>query len=185
MKKRANLFSQRIESQTANKYFQYGKRITYSVLLLGVVFFVVLISAYYYFNQQLIALNGKKNIYSRYILANKSLSQDIQHFVYKFSLLKTYLESDVSGFTHYKYIISMLQPIENSYDIESYTINNNRTVTFSLIVPTYNEGLQVLAFFEKEDVLKNFDSLILESFDITETSSNYTMTFNGVLKPIN
>lgn len=184
MKKRINLFSQRIDNQTAKKYLFYGKRATYGVLLFGVISLLALFGIYIYLNQNLAELTSKKNTYSRYILSNKKFNQDIQQFIYKFNLLKTYTETDAEGFRYYEHLVEIITPLGIADAVDSFSIDNGHVVSFSLTVSTYDEGLMVLAFFERADVLDHFDSLTLESFDIIANASDYTLSFNGILKTL-
>ena len=146
MKKRINLFSQRNENQTAQKYLQYGKRTTYWVLLFGVLFLMALFGTYFWFNRYLSELKNKKDTYNRYILTNKEFNQEIKHFVNKFSLLKTYLASDAAGYAYYKHLKSIIKPSGAVDTIDSFTINNLQVVSFSLPKGAY--GTIVLKWLE-------------------------------------
>lgn len=184
MKRRINLFSQRIDNQTAKRYLRYGKRVTYGVLLFGVVSLMVFFGTYVFLNKNLADLKTKKNSYSRYILVNQSFNQEIQHFVHKFSLLKTYISTDAEGYRYYQSLLSIVEPVGMTDNIESFSIENTHEVNFSLFASTYEEGIQTLAFFERPEVLKHFDSLTLESFDISQNIAKYSLNFNGVMKPL-
>ncbi|PIZ63329.1 hypothetical protein COY16_02295 [Candidatus Roizmanbacteria bacterium CG_4_10_14_0_2_um_filter_39_13] len=182
MKRRINLFSQRIDNQTAKRYLRTGQRVTYGVLLFGVIALMVLFGTYIFLNKNLADLKTKKNTYERYILTNQSFNQDIQNFVQKFSLLKTYIKTDANGYSYYRALISILEPAGIADNIDTFSIDNNQDLDYSIKVSTYEEGIQVLEFFERPDVLEHFNSLTLESFNITQNEVEYTMTFNGVMK---
>jgi len=61
MKRRINLFSQRIDNQTAKRYLRTGQRVTYGVLLFGVIALMVLFGTYIFLNKNLADLKTKKN----------------------------------------------------------------------------------------------------------------------------
>jgi len=184
MKRRINLFSQRIDNQTAKRYLRYGKRVTYGVLLFGVVTLMVFFGTYIYLNKHLADLKTKKNSYDRYILANQSFNQEIQHFVQKFSLLKTYISTDAEGHRYYQSFLSIVEPVGMTDNVVSFSIDNTHVVDFSISASTYEEGIQSLAFFEQSEVLEHFDSLTLESFDISQNLAEYSLNFNGVMEPL-
>ncbi len=184
MKRRINLFSQRIDNQTAKRYLRYGKRVTYGVLLFGVVALVVFFGTYIFLNKHLADLKTKKNSYNRYVLANQSFNQEIQHFVHKFALLKTYISTDAEGYRYYQTLLSIVEPVGMTDNIVSFSIENTHVVNFSLSASTYEEGIQMLAFFEQPEVLEHFDSLTLESFDIGQNVAEYSLKFNGVMKSL-
>ena len=182
MKRRINLFSQRIDNQKAKRYLRTSQRVTYGVLLFGVIALMALFGTYIYLSNNLAELNTKKNTYNRYILTNQSFNKDIQRFVQKFSLLKTYIKTDANGYSYYRDLIAILEPAGIADNIDTFSIDNNQNLDYSIKVSTYEEGIQVLEFFEQPDVLEHFNSLTLESFNITQNEVEYTMTFNGVMK---
>jgi len=184
MKRRVNLFSQRIDNQTGKRYVLYGKRVTYGVLLVGVVSLISLFGLYVYLNNNLAKLNTTKSTYNRYILANQSFNQEIQKFVSKFALLKRYMQTDADGFAYYQKLQEIVQPIGVADKIDTFSIDTTHTVKYSFKVSTYDEGLQVLAFFEKPEVLEHFETLTLESFEITQNAGVYTMSFDGIMNPL-
>lgn len=184
MKKRVNLFSQRIDNQTATKYILYGKRATYGVLLFGVVALVVVTLLYVYFSRTVAGLEKNKSTYNRYILANTVFNKEIQRFLQKYTLLNGYLKNDVKGFQYYLNVLSIIQPLDIADNMESFSIDTSRKVTFSLSVSEYERGLEVVSFFEQISVLEKFEALSLESFDISPNSATYQMSFTGVLKEL-
>ncbi|PJE61368.1 hypothetical protein COU87_04920 [Candidatus Roizmanbacteria bacterium CG10_big_fil_rev_8_21_14_0_10_39_12] len=184
MKKRINLFSQRIDNQTATKFILYGIRATYGVLLFGVVALVVVTMLYVYFSRSVTELEKTKSTYNRYILANTIFNKEIQRFLQKYTLLNGYLKNDVKGFQYYLNVLSIIQPLDVADNLESFTIDTSRKVTFSLAVPEYKRGLEIISFFEQESVLEKFDALSLESFNISPNSTTYQLSFTGVLKEL-
>lgn len=182
MKRRIDLFSQRLEKKTTQKYLDIGTRILFGIFIFIFLSQIVLFGAYYLLNKNLEELKIKKHSYNRFILSNKAFNRDIQYFVSKFALLRKYLLTDANGNEYYKHIIDIFSPISSISTLSSFTINNTRETTITLNMETNEDALQVVDFLETSEILDNFENLTISDLSIEKSATEYSIQLNGIVK---
>jgi len=186
MKSHVNLFSQRGQNQTIDKYLSIAYKATLGLFSVF-IFLIIVIGAYYtYLQSRLVELSKIEQTYDKYLLVNKEFSSNLQEFVFKYQLLKSYLLTDLGGSKHYFGLIQILKLRSVDDNLISFDLNLGGEITFTLLFDSFEESTDFLKFVENPEMLALFDDLQLNTFEIdfnsNSNSKSYELTFKGIMK---
>ena len=186
MKSHVNLFSQRGQNQTIDKYLSIAYKATLSLFAVF-IFFIIVVGAYYnYLQSRLVELSKIEQTYNKYLLVNKEFSNNLQKFVFKYQLLKSYLLTDLGGSKHYFELIQILKLRSVDDNLISFDLKLGGEITFTLLFDSFEESTDFLKFVENPKMLALFDDLQLNTFEIdfnsNSNSKSYELTFKGIIK---
>ena len=180
MKKRIDLFSQRISSKALIDYLR--KIRTYSLYsfvgLLGVI--VILSGIYLYFSLRLNNLSDKRSTYNRYIVLNTPFVQDLRRFAVKFSLLKSMLQDDARSYTYYKHLITIVSLAPANGTITSFKIDSTQKTEFTIHFASYEDAIAFIEYSETAAFLDQFLNISLNEFQISgDGDVIYELMYSG------
>ena len=180
MKKRIDLFSQRISSKALIDYLRKIRSYSlYSFVgLLGVI--VILSGIYLYFSLRLNNLSDKRSTYNRYIVLNTPFVQDLRRFAVKFSLLKSMLQDDARSYTYYKHLITIVSLAPANGTITSFKIDSTQKTEFSMHFASYDDAIAFIEYSEGSAFLEKFTNISLNEFQIQDKENGeYDLIYSG------
>jgi len=187
MKNRINLFRQKPQLDFLSLHAPQIKKF---LTIFGIIIFVVfifLVAQTIRLDLQLQDLGKKKEIYLKYLLIDKDTEANMRYFKSKQTQLNTFLKEDANFLPYYTVLKESLDQSSNSAILDTIVIDKDRATRFVVKFSNYDEMLAFLKYIESEDFLKNFTSLSLESFNLSQDFSsvkNYQLELKGVFKEL-
>jgi len=180
MKRRIDLFSQRIFTKTFVNYLDNVRIVSLYVFiaLIGVV--ILLSSAYFFLSSKLNNLTKKRSTYNRYIVLNTPFVQDLRRFAIKYSLLKSILQDDAKSYSYYNHLQSILIKAPVQGTITNFTINNAQEAEFIITFASYSDAISFIEYSENPDFLEQFTTISLNEFQIQKDEDvPYNLSYSG------
>lgn len=185
MKKRIDLFSQRISSKELIDYLR-KVRIYALYGFIGLLCLIVILSSVYLFITSVEKkLTEKRSTYNRFIVLNTPFVQDLRRFAVKFSLLKTMLKDDARSYAYYTHLAAIvsLSPVQG--EIKDFRINNLQETEFSLRFKAYDDAINFIEYSERPAFLEYFTRLTVNEFTIDgKEEEYYDLVYSGVFEPL-
>ena len=187
MKNRINLFKRKPEQDYIGIIAQKIKRY---ITGMGVVLFVIFLFLMYQMFQLNITqqnLLKKKETYLKYLLDKKDTESTIRYFVGKQAQVNTFLKDDANFLPYYQILKDSLAGTDDKAILDTVDIDKDRNTSFIVRFSSFDDVLLFLKYVEEESFLKNFTTLTLQSFNLTQQSSNmshYQLELVGVFKKL-
>ena len=182
-KTKINLIINREDYQKYEKYFYWLKIVTYS--LFG--FFLFLFLIFFIFIKKNSDDNDKlilqKSSLLKALAEKKGDEARIFYLQKKYDDLNNFLKDDAFSSTYYGLLNQALKQSSESSTLESFKIDKNRQVEFSISFNEFPELMNFFKFIELEIFLKNFETISLKNFSIIgdkDKNENYELSFAGV-----
>ncbi|MFA9288591.1 MAG: hypothetical protein ACEQSA_01795 [Weeksellaceae bacterium] len=184
MKKHVNLILQR---QASSGPTEWMKRIRSAAVVLCVFFAIVIIIeilAVVFMQRKVANLENTKKVSSQYLLRNKELEQKIEFFLYKYNLLKTYLEDDAEVYSYYNLLLTLLTTIEVDATLTQFNMDSTNLANFSLTFDSYEDAIKFVDLVESPAFLNYFETLQLNNFAFNSSTTSYDLVLIGQFKAI-
>lgn len=187
MKNRINLFQKR---QHDDSWIFSEQTKLYSTVI-GVVLFICFIT-FIWLQIQLQGtysqLQENKKQLLQAMIDNRDVEAKINYFSAKNDQLKAYLKDDADFLPYYNLLKDILAFSSESPILESMTLDKSKSTEFVVRFVQYQPAYEFLRFIESDQFLSNFTELKLNSFSLTQDSSNseqgYQLRFRGKFKII-
>lgn len=185
MKKRINLFSQRIAPKKIVNYYKVLKKI-FSFLIIFLIISNLALSGVLF-----ILDNHKKNInknilsFQSYISQFDNLASDISSFIYRYNLFEGFTQEDLNSNAYLSYLTDFLNKSRITVELKNFSLNTNKETSFSLEFLNYEDAILFTQYLEKESGKANFEFLKLDSFSLDFSGSDtYSLNFSTKFKTI-
>ena len=185
MKKRIDLFSQRITSKQLVDYLRHVRVYSLTLFIVQLVIIILLSVLFLYFSSLTDRLSEKKSTYNRYIVLNTPFVQDLRRFAVKFSLLKETLKDDARSYTYYNHLKTIISKAPAKGEILDFSIDNTQKIEFTIQVSTYEDAIAFIEYSENPSFLENFTVITLNEFQIDAgENSSYDLAYSGSFVPL-
>lgn len=187
MKKRINLFREKPQLDFISVNAQRIKKTLTIVGVITFAIFLLLIIQTVQLDLKLADLNSKKETYLRYLLADKDTEANMRYFKSKQTQLNNFLKEDANFLPYYTILKQSLDQSGNTATLDTITIDKNRETRFIVKFSNYDDMLLFLKYIESDSFLKNFSSLSLDSFNLSQNISsvkNYQLELKGIFKEL-
>lgn len=187
MKNRINLFRQKPQLDIISVNAAKLKKTFTTVGILTFCIFLFLIVQTVQLDLQLQDLNKKKETYLKYLLEDKDTEANMRYFKSKQTQLNNFLKDDANFLPYYTILKQSLDQSGNTAILDTITIDKNRETRFVVKFSNYNDMIAFLKYIESDDFLKNFSSLSLDSFNLSQNISsvkNYQLELKGIFKEL-
>ncbi len=187
MKNRINLFRQKPQLDFISVNAAKLKRIFTVIGVITFAIFVFLIIKTVQLDLKLQDLSTKKETYLKYLLEDKDTEANMRYFKSKQTQLNNFLKDDANFLPYYTILKQSLDQSGNTAILDTITIDKNRETRFVVKFTNYNDMIAFLKYIESADFLKNFTSLSLDSFNLSQNISsvkNYQLELKGVFKEL-
>lgn len=186
-KTKINLIISREDYQKYEKYFYWLKIATYGLfgffLFLFLIFFI-LVKISSNNNDRLIL---QKSSLLKALTEKKGDEARIFYLQKKYDDLNIFLKDDAYTSLYYGLLNQALKQSSESSTLQSFEINKNRQVMFSVTFEEFSELMNFFKFIESKIFLKNFETISLKSFTIISDNNkkeNYELSFAGIFVKI-
>jgi|GEM_PF-1923530 len=186
MKRRLNLFTQQASAKHIVNYYAVARKIALSFFLFCILIAFSLIGYFFYLSNQRDSIKRSAQNYSLFILSNEQFSVQIQEFVFKYKILTGYISQDAQAYRYYLRLAKLIQDTPPPAKISSFSIDSTRVTSIILTFNSYEEAILFVNQMEQPVFLDVFETITLEGFDITSTSTtSYQLSLSGIFKPLN
>jgi hypothetical protein len=188
MKKRINLLTKHEKYIKVEKTFAKIRMVTVAItcvfFLTNALFVLLLINQ----QQEIKKLNSKKEVLLKFLIENANLEAKYKIFSLKYESLKDILNQDVNFYPYYSIINESLKSATTEALLKSIKIEKDKTTNFSVSFATFSAMINFLTNVENQDFNKNFKSLSLKSFSLTQdkniNKNEYLLNFEGKFKDL-
>lgn len=187
MKNRINLFKRKPRQDYLTLNAPRFKRYLSGFGVVLFLFFIFLIFQVVQLDTKHQDLLKKKETYLKYLLDEKDLEANMRYFKSKQTQLNTFLKDDARFLPYYEVLSNSLKQASDRTQLDTIDIDKDRNTRFVVRFNSSDEMLLFLKYIEAEDFLKNFVSLSLQSFSLSnqKTKGNrYQLELQGVFKEI-
>ena len=186
MKKSINLLIRRQTYEYKEKIFA---RIRVGVVIIGVICvssLVFVFSIKTAENIQKQKLLSKKEDYLTELLTKKDIEKKVDFFDKKSTVLVSTIDKDMHFLEYYRFLQEQLPLSTPPAELSTIQFDSGRKVNFTLRFARYDDFHQILNNFEKNQFLRNFDTITLSAFTVSseKTNESFEIVFNGTLKDI-
>ncbi|HLD26523.1 MAG TPA: hypothetical protein VJB63_01005 [Patescibacteria group bacterium] len=186
MKKSINLLIRRQTYEYKEKIFA---RIRVGVVIIGVICvssLVFVFSIKTAENIQKQKLLSKKEDYLTELLTKKDIEKKVDFFDKKSTVLVSTIDKDMHFLEYYRFLQEQLPLSTPPAELSTIQFDSGRKVNFTLRFARYDDFHQILNNFEKNQFLRNFDTITLSAFTVSSEKANesFEIVFNGTLKDI-
>ena len=181
-KTKINLIVSREDYQKYEGFF-YSLKILIFILIF--IFLVIFVSFFIILNNENKVFNrltDQKKFYLTALQEKKGDEAKIFYMQKKYADLKTFLKDDAFSAPYYKLLTSALKESTESSNLESFEINKDRKVAFTIAFTGFPQLVNFFKFIESETFIKNFENISLKSFSVignVEKKENYELSFIG------
>jgi len=168
MKKRVDLFSQRVSSRAIMDYLGKARQYSLYFFVIQIVIIIALAGVYIFFSNTIQKRLNTKNTFKRFIALNTPFIQDLRRFAVKYAMLKTLLKDDARSFIYYKHLIAIFSRAPVKGELTQFQINSNHATEFTLGFDTYEQAISFIEYAESTTFLDNFVNLNVNQFDIND-----------------
>lgn len=181
MKKRIDLFSQRVSSKALVDYLR-KIRVNSLYVFIGLLVVIVILSGIYiFFSLRLSKLFEKRSTYNRYIVLNTPFVQDLRRFAVKYSLLKSTLQEDARSHDYYKHLIAITSLAPTYGAITNFKIDSTQKTEFTMTFASYEDAIMFIEYSEKPVFLEKFTNISLNEFQIQGSENDaYDLIYSGI-----
>lgn len=180
MRRRLNLFDQRKFTLRTISYVSLIRKISLWLFIILLVVNSGLGAGYIYFRYQEQKLIEDYDRFRQYVQANQDFSAEIQHFITKYSTLKTYLQQDAQSHKYFVKILDILNSTATQGQLSSFSINNVQEATFTIDFNSYEDAISFIDALERPLFQDAFTSIVLDGFSASDQSdSNYSLNLRG------
>lgn len=184
MKKHVNLILQRQASSGATEWMKKIRSFMVAVSIFLAIVIAVELIGFVYFRQRITSLENNKKVASQYLLRNKELELKIERFLYKYTLLKTYLQDDAEVYTYYNLLATLLDTIQTNATLVQFNMDSTKLANFSLQFNSYDDAVNFVELAETPAFLNYFETLQLNNFSFNDKSTSYDLVLVGQFKSI-
>lgn len=189
MKRHINLFNKRAPARAAIDTDQFQTLAT----VVGVVLFLIFAAVSYLQYQQRIryeTLLKQKEELLISLTQSKDAIAKLNYFQGKKNLLKEYIRNDSEFLPYYSLLKNILTLTSETPVIESMTIDEKKQTKFVVRFTSPTAALSFLKYIESAQFLKNFKTLTLTNFNLTQASpgtsvqAGYKFFFEGAFQQL-
>lgn len=185
MKRRLNLFAQRTSSKKVLSYYVIARRA--SLIFFGILVLIVSIlgGSFFYFNNQLKKIESDTVTYKRYILGNETFSRQIQEFVFKYKILRSYLKDDARSYEYYTVLLDLLNRTAASEILTSFSVDKTQNTEFTLQFSSYDDAILFVEELESPMIFEVFSTIKLDGLDLSpQATDDYQLSLSGTFIPL-
>lgn len=187
MKNRINLFKRKPKKDYISVHAPLFKKYLTGLGMILFFIFLFLISQVLQLNNEQQNLLKKKETYLKYLLDEKDIEANMRYFKSKQTQMNTFLKEDAHFLPYYQVLKKSLEETSDKAILETIDIDKDRNTRFIVRFNNADDMLLFLRYIEAEDFLKNFISLSLQSFNLSQQQAKgnrFQLELRGVFKEI-
>lgn len=186
-KNRINLLINREDYQ---KYEGFFNQLKLSAAVLVIILFIIFLFFFLFLRNKrnlYDQMNLQKGTYLQLLTERRSDEGKINSIQKKYLDFETFLKDDASSAPYYQLLSDAIGVSSQSATLQSFEVNKDRKVSFTIAFSTFNNLMDFLKFAESPVFIQNFKNIFLNNFIIVSNKDkveSYELSFSGEFEPI-